>query len=173
MLVGDKSKCAVDINVENIFDGWVFGTYLLWVRGIPIGDAYDNSVDLKGCWNWMRDFVAHPRDRYERDLYDMDKRQVYLRLATSVLPNENPSGFATEVYERTVSRFHMAHIGMSSFDRYVLLLMKDEQGMERLVWREGDSDIQDAYLSAGQLESVFADAVRLLEGTMVSAGDKV
>ncbi|WP_266160138.1 Imm42 family immunity protein [Dyella silvatica] len=173
MLVGDKSECAVDIKIENNFDGWVFGTYLLWVRGIPIGDDYDNSVDLKGCWNWMRDFVTYPENRYEPDLYDMDKRQVYLRLATSVLPNENPSGFAKEVYEDTTSRFHIDHIGMSSFNRYILLLVKDEKGMERLVWRESYGDIQDVYLSAGQLESVFAEAVRLLEDTMVSAGDKV
>jgi hypothetical protein len=173
MLIGNKNEFAVDINVENIFDGWVFGTYLLWGRGLPIGNDYDNSVDLKGCWNWMRDFVAHPRDRYEPDLYDMDKRQVYLRLATSVQPFENPLGFVKEIYEETILRFHISHIGMSSFDRFTLLLVTNEHGMERLVWREGDGDIQDAHLSAGQVKSVFADAVRLLEDTMVSAGDKI
>ncbi|WP_266160582.1 Imm42 family immunity protein [Dyella silvatica] len=173
MLVGNKNKFAVHIDVKGIHDGWVFGTYIFWVNGASIGDENDDSVDLKGCWNWMRDFVESSMNRYEPGLYEMDKVQAYIYLAASVLPREMSFGFAEEIYSDTYERFHVSHIGMSSFDRVTLLMLTNEQGMERLVWREGDGDIQDAYLGAGQLESVFADAVRLLEDTMVSAGDKI
>lgn len=173
MLFGNKGEFAVDINVEDIFDGWVLGTYQFWVRGISIGDGSDHSVDLKGCWNWMRDFISHARERYAPNLYEMNKQQVYLRLAASVLPSQNPSGFSKEMYDETFSRFHISHIGMSSFERLTLLLVKNEQGMERLIWSEGGGGIQDAYLGASQIEDVFADAVNSLEGTMLSAGDKV
>lgn len=169
MLFGDKRKFAINVNIEDISDGWVFGVYYFWVRGAVVGDEADHSVDLKGCWNWMRDFLSKDRGRCAPDLYEMDGRQVYLRLASSVLPGQNPTGFSREIYEDTFSRFHISHIGMSSFDRFTVLLIKNDEGMERLVWRDGDGDIQDAYLGANQLEEVFADVVKALEGTMLLA----
>ena len=163
MLTGDKNKFAVQIDVGETVDEWALGSYILWARGTPIGDERDCSVDLRGCRNWMRDFVEKPRKRYERDLYEMDKLQAYVRLASAVLPGENPSGFAKDMYEDTFARFHISHIGMSSFDNVTLLMIKNEKGMERLVWRSKDGEIEDAYLEAGQVEETFLEAVRSLE----------
>jgi hypothetical protein len=102
----------------------------------------------------------------------MDKRQVYLRLATSALPNQNPSGFSKELYEDTYSRFHISHVGMSSFDRVTVLFLKSQDGLERLVWQEGTGDVQDGHLGENRLEAVFGEAVASLEGTMLAAGDR-
>ena len=173
MLFGDKGTCAVEVNIDDVFEGWVFGSYQLWVRGVSIGDEADHSVDLKGCWSWMRDFIERRWDRYEPDLYEMDKRQVFLRLANWVSSNMNPHRFSKELYENSYPRFHISRIGMSSFDRFTLLLVESQTGMQRLVWQEGQGDIQDAYLGANQLESAFAEAVVSLEGIMLAAGDKV
>lgn len=172
MLFGNKDDFAVEVNVSDVFDGWVFGSYQFWVRGVSVGDANDHSVDLKGCWNWMREFIANPRNRYEPGLYEMDKRQVYLRLASSVMVNQNPGGFSREIYAETYSRFHITRIGMSSFDRVTLLLVDGGDGKHRLVWQEGDGDIQDACLGENQMERVFAEAIVSLEGIMLAAGDK-
>jgi hypothetical protein len=162
MLIGDKNKFAVQITVEGAIDGWILGSYLLWACGTSIGDKSDYSVDLRGCRNWMRDFIEKHRDRYGPGLYEMDKVQAYVRLASAVLPGENPSGFAQEMYDDTFSRFHISHIGMSSFDNVTLLMVKNEKGMERLVWRSGDEEIKDAYLEAGEVERIFGEAMRAL-----------
>jgi len=162
MLVGDKSKFAVQITVKEAVDGWILGSYLLWACGTSIGNEGDCSVDLKGCRSWMSDFVETPRDRYEVGLYEMDKLQVYVRLASAVLPGQNPSGFAKEMYVDIFSRFHLSHIGMSSFDNVTLLLLKNEKGLERLIWRSGDGEIKDALFEDGEIERVFREAIRAL-----------
>ena len=51
---------------------------------------------------------------------------------------------------------------MSSFDNVTLLMVKNEKGMERLIWRSGDEEVKDAYLEAGEVERVFGEAMRAL-----------
>ena len=119
----------------------------------------------------MRDFVSEPRDRYELGLYEMDSELVYTRLARSVLPEQDPHGSASEQYENTYSRFHMSHIGMSSFDNVTLLLVKSESGKERLVWRSGAGDIEDAYFNEGEIERVFNDAILAIRSEIDAVKD--
>lgn len=159
MIFGTKSRFAVELSTENVIDDWVLGTCLFWAGGSAIGNADDHSVDLKGCCNWMQDFIDNPRDRYEPGLYDMDKIQAYIRLASSVLPGQNPSSFARETFKDTFSRFHISHLGMSSFDDVTLLLVKNSQADERLIWRKGTSEVSDFYLGAGEIEDVLAQVV--------------
>lgn len=170
MIVGDKNYFALQIDIEEAVDGWVFGTYLFWVKGVSIGNGDDHTVDLKGCWNWMRGFLEMHQDRFEPGLYEMDKEQVYTCLALSVLPLQNLGGLAHEIYKDTFSRFHISHIGMSSFDKVTLLLLKSEQGMERLIWRTGDDDVEDAYLKECAIENVLLEAVARLRERMLSMG---
>ena len=162
MLIGDKNKFAVQLTIGDAVDGWVLGSYLFWACGTSIGDRNDCSVDLRGCRNWMWDFVEKPRDRYEPGLYEMDKVQAYVRLASAVLPGQNPSGFAQETYDDSFSRFHISYIGMSSFENVTLLMVKNEKGMERLIWRSRDEQVEEAYLEAEEVERVFGEAIRAL-----------
>ena len=76
MLIGNKDKFAVQLTIGDAVDGWALGSYLLWVCGASIGDRNDCSVDLRGCRNWMLDFVEKPRERYESGIYEMDKVQA-------------------------------------------------------------------------------------------------
>ncbi|MEV8520178.1 Imm42 family immunity protein [Dyella marensis] len=171
MIVGQRERFAVEIDVAMVIDGWVYGSFIFWIDGMKVGDMSDLSVDLKGCWHWMRDFIENPMDRFEPGLYEMDKRQIYLRLASPILYGGDPTGFAKEMYQQTYERFHVAHIGMSSFDNVALLLVKDKDGREHLVWEDG-GEIRDAFLGAGCMEEVLGEAVAALEGIVISAGDK-
>lgn len=170
MIIGDKNCFAVQVDVEEAVDDWVFGAYLFWVKGVCIGRKDDRTVDLKGCWNWMRDFLGAHKDGFEPGLYEMNKEQIYTCLARSVLPLQNPDGLAHEIYKNTFSRFHITHIGMSSFDNVTLLFLKNERGMERLIWKSGDGVVEDAYLAEHALEDVFSEAVSCLRDRMASLG---
>lgn len=163
MIIGDRTTFAINFEVKECIDDWVFGHFYIYVRGVIIGDDQDYSVDLKGCLNWLKDLVEKPRDRYEPHLYEMDKEQAFLRLAAPVLVNENRNGFAKEFYENTFSRFHISHIGMSSFDQFILLFVKSSNGLERLIWKNSDDDIFDAYFPAGKVESIIGEAVALID----------
>lgn len=163
MFVGSKADVGVEATIRNVASNrWIYGTYLLWVSGDPLGNAEDESVDLRGCCNWMQSLIEQPVDRYEPDLYEMDKVVAYNRLAASVLVHANPNGFVKETYPDTYSRFHISHIGMSSFDQVILLWLKSLEGSDRLIWQPGKGTIGDSCLPKGRFESVMREAVQAM-----------
>ncbi|QOZ79091.1 hypothetical protein XH83_29045 [Bradyrhizobium sp. CCBAU 53351] len=161
------SNLVAQFEISETIDQWVYGNFVLVVDGLTVGNQADRSVDLKGCLSWWRDFVDHPRDRYEPGLFDASKETIFLLLASSVLEAERQPGMLLgEYYRNTFSRFHISHLGMSSFDNVTMLFVKNERGQERLVWRMGSGDIADAYLGEGEVERVFAEAAATLEQTI-------
>ncbi|MCB0127828.1 MAG: hypothetical protein KDE58_36435 [Caldilineaceae bacterium] len=160
--MGNKNRFGIEYEVIDVVGDWVFGKFLMWMCGEKIGDSSDRSVDLKGCIRWMRDFVDNPKPRYEPGLFGMDKDEVYRILASSVLECEDPEREIEEAYHDTFSRFHVSHIGMSSFDAVVILLVKNFDGAERFVFK-ANGEVMEALLSKGEAEAVCADAVSAME----------
>lgn len=170
MLVGDRENFGIEIHLRSaVGNRWIYGTYVLWANGMPIGDPNDHAVDLRGCCNWMQNLTERPPDRYEPGLYEMDRTVAYVRLASSALANPSSNRFAKEAYADTVSRFHISHIGMSSFDRVTLLWLKNLSGSDRLIWQVGEDSIQDAHVRAGLMETAFREAIRWMRQEMPPA----
>ena len=163
MWIHRGSKFAIYFEVGHIVDEWVFGSFFLEIGEAVVGNRLDQSVDLKGCLNWWRDLVNCPRNRYEPGLFNASKETVFLLLASSVLETGDQSTLIGEYFPKTFSRFHISHVGMSSFDNVVMLFLKSEIGLERLVWRVGDGDIFDAYFEPGEVEGAFTEAAASLE----------
>ncbi|WP_091242170.1 Imm42 family immunity protein [Aquimonas voraii] len=163
MRIGDGGRFCVEYEIAETVETWVFGKLCFIVDGSIVGDPGDRSVDLKGCLRWLEEFLAQPKARYEPGLFDMPKEQAFLRLGASVLTSEDGGDFAKEIYEDTYGRFHISHLGMSSFDSVVLLLAQDEKGRSRLIWKDGAGGLHEAVLPAGEVERVLqsaADALR-------------
>ncbi|MFA5448777.1 MAG: Imm42 family immunity protein [Sphaerochaeta sp.] len=158
-----ESTFEAHFEVKQIIEGWALGTFFIEIDGIWIGNRLDDSVDLKGGIRWWRDLVSNPKDRYEPGLYDESKERVFSLLAASVLVHEDKSGLLTEHYVDTFSRFHISQIGMSSFDDVTMLFLKNERGLERLVWKVGEGSVCEAYFSEGKIESVLSESIDSLE----------
>lgn len=156
MFVGDKSLFAVEWSVSDVVDGWVFGNFLFWIRGSAVGNPDDGSVDLLAVTRWVKAFLTEPKDRFEDGLFDMPREQAYEWLAASVLFHEDPENRVEERYPDTFARFHITHIGMSSFDAVTLLLVTDKDGNERCIWKDGSHHIVDACLPASEIERVLS-----------------
>lgn len=159
MKVGGGSNLVVRYQVVDRIDDWVFGHFFFVVDGSVIGDASDQSVDLKGCLSWLSAFLRHSRNRYEPGLFEMPKDQVFVQLGASVLWSEDVDDSVKEIYEDTYARFHISHLGMSSFDTVILLLVEDERGNSRFIWKDCENSLHDAFFSAGEIERVLGDAV--------------
>lgn len=170
---GEKSEFAVQVDVSFASNGWVYGSYLLWVRGVAIGDLSDNSVDLKGCYNWMKDFIEKPQNRFEPGLFELSNEMAYANLMIVFSPRPEGERGPWEIYTNTDRRFHLAHVGMSSFDTVDLLLVADGAQRERLIWRSNDGPIEDAVFDPGTVARVFEKSVEALEPIMTAAGPKV
>lgn len=157
-MVTKRSSLSLNFEVLNIVDGWVLGTFFMLIDGVCVGDRADVSVDLRGCLRWWRDLANNPRNRYEPGLYDEDKDRAFLLLASAVLVRDDPEDTIPELYADSFSRFHISHIGMSSFDDVTMIFLKNEDGLERLIWKASGEEIYEAHLAESELERTFLKA---------------
>ena len=160
IISGNKKRFAIEAQVEEIVDGWVLGYFRFWAEGEEIGDWTD-SADLLGCLRWLQDFADRPRDRFDSTLTAQSAEQVF-RTAFDV---EKPSFWAVPRpstpfgrIPQSVARFHISHIGMSSFEDFGLLLLKDHRGHERLIWAYNKSPkIRELFLHPLEMEHIALD----------------
>lgn len=168
MLAGTKAECGIELVIADVVDEWVLGSFLIWVHGTPIGDRADHSVDIKGCINWMKDFVEHPRNRLEPGLFTLPKDEVY-RLFSAMdetIPAVSPIG---RQIEKAFSRFHISHLGMSSFNQVTLLLLEDEQGRQRLIWQQESDPVKEAFLPPGRMQQVASEFIERASGMLTAS----
>jgi hypothetical protein len=154
MLVGEIGTFAIEAVGPEKPEDWVLGHFRFWLDGNAVGD-WNDTVDLKGCIQWLLDFVANPRNRYEPGLESKSAQEIFELAYDPVIaegdtvPREDPP------IPDAFSRFHISHLGTSSFDAFDILLVKNAFGRERVLWRKaGESKIEECYLEAGAMESV-------------------
>jgi len=156
IVCGDPSRFAV--KWEATFPGeQPIGRFALVVMGDEVGDFSDNGTSLIGCYNWTADLLHHVRDRFEPGLFEMDRGQAFETLVHPVFGHYYGVECPPEPYADIYGRFHIQHIGMTSMEKFVLLLIQNEQGESRLIWQEDYGEIREACFDAGEVEDVLAD----------------
>lgn len=167
MLAGNKSVCGIELEVIDVIGDWAQGSFLLWINGTSIGDPSDQSVHIQGCINWLKDFVEHPRNRFEEGLFTLPKDELYQLLSVN---EDSPSILSStgKEIDRAFSRFHISHIGMSSFDQVTLLLLEDEEGRQRLIWQQGSGVVDEAYLPPGRMQAVASECVERAPDALIT-----
>lgn len=159
MLFGDNQLFAIDVRIDERVGSWVLGAFLCWIRGVLVGNPKD-SADLKGCLRWMRDLVEQPRNRFDPRLRGLDPKNVFELLHAPVVAGARVEPPIRDAF----ARFNISHVGMSSFDRFDILLIEEPGAGQRALWREGDnSDIRDAYLPPGQIQKTARECIAWLQ----------
>lgn len=158
MVSGDKDIFAIACEVTTTIGDWVYGQLLFWVRGVRIGNP-DDAADLKGCRNWLRDFINEPRDRFEPALTGLDAGRVFVLVHAPTMTGGN----GRSVFADAFARFNIGHLGMSSFDRYDVLLIEEPTVSQRILWREGNGPAQDAYLPPDRIQSVTRECLAWMD----------
>ena len=163
MLVGNRERFAIEAEPEAPSYNWIFGRFRFWLGGHPVGN-WEDAADLKGCLHWLRDFAENPRDRYDPRLDDLEPHAVFQLIYDPVVGPDGIANPAEQPIPYSYSRFHITHLGMSSFDRFDLLQLKDEDGAERCLWRAAGNDkIFECRLSRNEMEGVAAEFCRQLD----------
>ena len=163
MIVGNRERFAIEAEVGDKVDDWVFGRFRFWLCGHAVGN-WSDAADLKGCVAWLRTFANTTRDRFEPAFEGMAAREIFRLAFDSVMAG---SGIASDeqAIPNAYSRFNITRLGMSSFDNVALLLVKDRNGGERCLWREhGSTEIGECALWRNEMETVaaqFCDAFEL------------
>ncbi len=128
-----------------------------------VGDNLDTSVDLRGCLNWLRNFVEVKQTRYEPGLFELAARDTFRLLTEGVLVYFTPDEEVREVYPNSLPRFHLSHLGMSAFDRTTIVLIENEFGDQRLIWTSHEETILEALLPEGLIELVFSETIARMD----------
>jgi len=164
MIAGRKERFAIEAEAEDRIDGWVLGRFRFWLCGRPVGD-WDDSADLKGCVRWLRDFASIPRNRHEAALAAAPAETVFRCAYDPVMADGRSS---TSRVEDAFGRFHISHIGMSAFEQFDILLLYDEHGGERCLWRRaGSAAIEECRLWRNEMETVAKEFCDLFEKEML------
>lgn len=168
MIIGEKRRFAIELEILDEVDGWIFGTFIFWILDCAVGNQEDRSVDLKGCINWLKNFVVSTPNRYEPGLYELDKKQIYIQLCSAVLVGEGNT-FAENRYQDSFSRFHISHIGMSSFDNVTMILVENKQKDVRCIWKQNDEEIREAFLKCDEINKVACNVIAYFEDATKTA----
>jgi hypothetical protein len=159
MITGRQERFAIEADLQEQLDGWVLGHFRFWLCGQPVGN-WDDSADLRGCVRWLRDFATVTRDRYEPALAAAPAEEVFRCLYDPVMG----AGSSSTPYKDAFARFHISHIGMSSFEHFDILLLYDAHGGERCLWRvAGATKIEECRLWRNEMESVAKEFCDLFE----------
>jgi len=155
MLRGDKAEFAIEIFPRRQIEEQVFGQFFMHVGGHRLGDPSDQTL-LEGCRNWLRDLDADAPMRREPQLDNCDAEDV-LRLAWDDVMAS--SGVDHPRFPSAFRRFHIAHVGMSAFDRFDVLLMLTSTGKSRFVWRHNGGLAHEHFVGQGVTRRVVAATV--------------
>lgn len=153
MLVGNKDRFAIEAQPNAVEQEWVLGRFRFWLGGKPVGD-WDELAPLQHCYGWLRRFAQQPPDCVEPSLADKSAEYVFRMLVDSVIGPGGIAAPARQPVPYAYERFHITHIGMSSFDRFTIVLVKDEHGGEWCLWREVGAQIHDCRLWRNEMETV-------------------
>jgi Immunity protein 42 len=155
MMAGNRERFGIEAEPEEVSGGWILGHFRFWLHGMPVGD-WSDSTDLKGCARWLRDFADNPRDRFEPSLVELAPADVFRRVYDPVIANTDAQGPPT--IRDAFARFHISHLGMSSFERFDILLLKDAHEAERCLWRSTNAvEIFECRLWRNEMETVAAE----------------
>jgi hypothetical protein len=122
---------------------------------------WDDETDLKACYSWLKDFAEIPRQRFEPGLMELSSNDIFKRLVEPILGQESDER-EPECYPDTFSRFHISHLGMSSFDQVTMVLIEDDK-IQRCVWRSDTGALNDCRFESGLMQKVAKDFCNIFE----------
>ncbi len=160
MIVGNPERFAIQAEPTDEVDGWILGPFRFWLCGRPVGN-WDDTADLKGCARWLEDFATRPRNRHEPGLELLSAEEVFKAVYDPVMASDIKRSDGKEKIPDAYSRFHISHLGMSSFEAVDILLLFAPDRSERCLWRNARSgEIVECRFAQGEMETIAGEFCR-------------
>jgi len=174
ILAGDENIFAIKAEIESIEGTWIYGGFQFVLHGQYCGNWEDyNSLD--GSYGWLKDFIEKPVDRLDLNLLALPSNVVFEKVVDSVLARSNVRKNTQTIIENLpYKRFHISHVGMSSFDRVVMILIEGVD-KQRCLWEEGGKGkiIHDDIFPSGHMQKIASEFCRLFEIEAQKQGGKL
>lgn len=168
IVAGNNEMFAISAEITHNSSGWILGRFRFVLHSRLCGNWQDET-DLRACYGWLHDFADKPRRRFEPGLLDLSAEAIFERLVRPVLKDADEARIP-EFYEDTFSRFHIEHLGMSSFDRVIMVLIEGPE-KQRCVWKDDqDERIYDDSFPCGHMQQVAKEFCKLFEAELTGLG---
>jgi hypothetical protein len=165
---GKIEEFAIDVEITGLTAGWIHGRIRFWFHKQVCGD-WEDTVDIRGSYSWLKDFGDFPKNRFEPGLLEMSPFEVFEVLVRSVISEGPNQPRREEVFQQTMERFHIDHLAQSSFDQVFIVLIEDNE-VQRCLWQQQRGEIHDDHFPAGHMQQVARDVCKQLEKEVAALG---
>lgn len=161
IVAGKTTMFSIASEITEEIDGWILGRFRFEFRGRPCGN-WNDTTDLLGCYSWLKEFSTNTRDRYEPELLILPPHEIFERLVTPVMPQSGEQKMP-EFYNNTFSRFHISHLGMSSFNLATIILIESDTE-QRCVWQaDKNKPVYSDFFPSSHMQLIAKEFCELFE----------
>lgn len=163
MLVGEKSKFAIEWKLRLVSDNKKHFYFRLWTQDKIIGDFEDDIMDSIVC-GYILKFLKNEEERYSFDFKGMSKNSIYETVYTAFFRDDNKKHDIAEKLSKKQldlrSVFHLNDIGGTSFDRFNIICCKVSD-RQVLIWKDlATNEVNETYLPLGYIEGVMVEFIK-------------
>jgi hypothetical protein len=167
-LFGNKTIFAIECELSRAFTNPIYIHFRFWAGGENIGN-YEDEIFLSTCISYLKEFMEFAGQRFEPELEGQSKEDIFRLIFDSVVftvpPGMNISEFICggasfeenpmPRYKNIEKRFHLDAVGVSSFDKFNIILVETLSGEERLIWRTlSDMELHEIVIPLKGFETV-------------------
>jgi len=138
MLLGDKCIFAVECEIQNRFDSFVYCTFRFWIKGDPVGD-WDEEVVLGVIVNAAHVFLRYENDR-RLDNIDCSSSVLAWARINQISNSDDPEELRLSLERQYRQRYLLHEIADESVAPIAQVIVIDcSDGSQRILWkmREG------------------------------------
>lgn len=160
MLSGDKSTFAIECEVRDEIDSFVYCNFRFWVAGKPIGDWNEEAV-LGVLMHSANVFMLYQGDRCLNIPNNMNAEQLWQHI-DKVANSDDPDDLRISLEGRYRQRYLLHEISDDSVATVCEVFVVDRgDGMQRLLWKnKGDNNIQEMTLPKLTIDNTVSDFLR-------------
>ncbi len=160
MLAGEKSTFAVECEIRDVSDSFIYCNFRFWIAGESIGD-WDEDLVLGVLMHSADVFMLYQGDRCLDILSSMSAEQLWQHIE-KVTTSDNSEDLRLSLEGRYRQRYLLHDIAVDSVATICKVIIVDrDDGMQRLLWKNnGDNNIQEMTLPKLTIDRAVGDFLR-------------
>lgn len=156
-IIGKKNIFAIQYEIAEVIDRFVYGYICYWVNEIQLGD-FSSITILCDVLNFLPLIVKDNGNREDEKFFRMKKENVYYLLCGQAYLDSKE--YEEIALEETWARFNI-ELGLDVFNGVMVKLIDSKQ-KSRIVFSY-DEDIYEFYLEKGIVDNILWDFYREID----------
>jgi hypothetical protein len=163
MLIGDKSKFAIEWKIRMVIENKKHFHFRMWSQNKIIGDFEDDVMDSIAC-GYIKIFLKNEEERYSYDFNGMNIDSIYRIIYNEFFETYEKNKITEQLLQKKIdfrSVFHLDDIGGSSFDNFNIFCCKMSDN-QVLIWKNiSTNELNETQLPIGYIENIMTEFLKL------------